>query len=156
MRAMRRSLTLFEIAIGLVVLLVLLFGYLSATHSSINLSERSRQHDLACATARSTLERLRSVSPDAAAAAFNGQDVPIEALRDGRLRVRMLSEADAGIALGTALDLDGDGVVSETAPPHVGMRIHCAEIRVTWTGLLGEPQELHQLALLYPRVGEDL
>lgn len=152
----RRGLTIVEVAIGLVVLMILIFGFLAASSSSTRLAEQSRQYEVACGALRDTLELLRSLPPDSAAVAFADLRAELPELRNGQLALRWLSESEAAAQLGFSVDLDLDGAVDEQEASHAGMLVQAVLLRVTWTSGQGEPVELSQDTLLYPRVGEDL
>ncbi len=146
--------TLLEVAIGLVVMVILMVGLLTATTSSTRLAERSRQFDAAFATQRAMLEQLRSVPPDSAGG-FDGLTVTVPDLKNGTLQIDLLSEAEAAAATGISLDLDGDGTSGETEAAHEGMHAVCARVRVAWIGVVGESLSVEQSTMLYPRL-EDL
>ncbi|RME71543.1 MAG: type II secretion system protein [Planctomycetota bacterium] len=156
--ARQRGFTLVEVMVALVVLAISALAMQLALGVTTRLNGQNARLSLARTAVADKIEELAALEPVEIVATYGspggvGFNVPTftpppQTQQVGLIEV--LTEAQASAELGTPLDLDGDGIYSETEPPHAGFTAAFVRVSVQWTNDGSDSNVVRSAELILP------
>lgn len=152
----RRGFTLIEVTIALALITVLVLALISALIVTVRVSREAKDLRTAHQVVQRQFELMRRVDFTSVFDEFDGQVGAVDSLwANGAYSVDFLTEAEAQVALGESIDLDGNDVEDENTPPSADMELLVVRVTVEWTSSAGHDRTYAQETLLYPTGGID-
>ncbi|MHC4829780.1 MAG: type IV pilus modification PilV family protein [Planctomycetota bacterium] len=151
-----RGLSLVSTLVALALVSIALLGVVAFLPKVLQMSQVARENQRATTAIRSELDARRAMPfPTTASPSFldgpftfvvPGLTPPSPGAEHGT--VRFLSEAEAQIEFGRALDLDDDFVTGEEEAPHPGFTVYPVELTVRWLSH-GDPRTVSTITFVY-------